>query len=314
MQALARFIMEGKIPAELWVFLASLFLAFNGQIYTYLYGGEDFSLALPLILNFVVFLLAGAPLAIGILRFTYVRTLAFVLALVLPMLMAGNFNLLKFFAGVIIFAYLLRIVRNLGISLVITALALIPLTSSIQWMSAQEKDNVARSVLSLRIQAQVDDSKKFADEQLKEKFKDEQVEAFISIMDASMTTTLVIFNMLLVLFARWLQSLLYYPGGFRQEFLNLKINFWFAIGTLIAGVVIFYSLESALKYIVIMLIPYFFVGLSLAHTLVEKKELGKGMLIGFYIGLFLFAQVLTLFLILVGFLDSLVDFRKRFNS
>lgn len=315
MQALARFIMEGKIPAELWVFLASSFLAFNGQIYIYLFG-EDFSLVAPLLLNFVVFLLAGAPLAIGILRFSYARSLFFVLALALPILLSGNFLLLKFFAGVIIFAYLLRIVRNLGLSLMLAAVALIPLSTSIEWMSDAQKEEVARSVLSFKVEAQMDTQTKakMTNEQLKEKFKQEQIEAFGQLLETMFAASLVVLNLLLVLFGRWLQSLLYYPGGFRQEFLNLKIDFWFAIGTLIVGALLLYFVDFGVKYLIVLLIPYFFVGVALIHSTVEVKELGGGILVAFYIALFLFSQVMLIFLIMTGFLDSLVDFRKRMQA
>lgn len=315
MQALAKFIMEGKIPAELWVFLASSFLAFNGQFYIYLFG-EDFSLAVPLLLNFVVFLLAGAPLAIGILRFSYVRSLFFVLALAVPILLSNNFLLLKFFAGVIIFAYLLRIVRNLGLSLMLTAVALMPLSTSIEWMSDAQKEEVARSVLSFKVEAQMDvqTKEKFSNEQIKEKFTQEQIKAFGQLLETMFAASLVVLNLLLVFFGRWLQSLLYYPGGFRQEFLNLKIDFWFAVGTLAVGALLLYYADFGVKYLIVLLIPYFFVGVALIHSTVELKELGGSILVVFYVTLFLFSQIMLIFLIMTGFLDSLVDFRKRMQA
>lgn len=314
MQKFARFIMEGKIPAEIWVFLSSLFLAFNSSIYNLIFTDENLPLNLMLVVNFIFFLLLSAPLAIGILRFSYARSLLFILALVAPMGFSGNFALLEFFAGVVIFAYLLRILRNLGLGLILTALAFLPLSNYLEFMSVEDKESIARSVLSFKVEKQMSENVKIEAEELKQKFKPEQVKSFIQMFDILIISSLFIMNILMVLFARWLQSLLYYPGGFKKEFLDLKINFWFSIGTILLTIAIMTLLDDGSKFIGVLFLPYFFAGLALIHYIFNIKNYSKNMLIGFYIGLFIFPQVLGFFLILAGFLDALADFRKRIEA
>lgn len=121
-----------------------------------------------------------------------------------------------------------------------------------------------------------------------------------------------------LLLGRWWQSLLYNPGGFRDEFHQLRLPRPLALLTI--AVVALLSVGASfgrplLDYIAMLLImAYLLQGLALAHGIRAKLEANHGWLVGMYILLIFGMQYVVLMLATVGVFDAFVDFRARLEK
>jgi hypothetical protein len=120
--------------------------------------------------------------------------------------------------------------------------------------------------------------------------------------------------MLGLFLARWWQAALYYPGGFRQEFLALSSRPSVAFGTLVVlalGVLGGGAWsEAAWNIAVILLVLYTFIGAAVAHVLLSAVKAGRFLLPAFYILLIVIPQTLVP-LALIGLGDAWLDLRKH---
>jgi hypothetical protein len=117
-----------------------------------------------------------------------------------------------------------------------------------------------------------------------------------------------------LLLARWWQSILVHPGGFRKEFYELRLgitNGLITLGIMVAarfaqGAVGEFGSQLAM----IMLVPYLLVGLAVIHSLLTRAGRRSGWLIALYVLLAIVPQA-TLLLAAGGLLDTWIDFRRR---
>ena len=58
-------------------------------------------------------------------------------------------------------------------------------------------------------------------------------------------------------------------------------------------------------------VPLAFAGLALLHGLVTQGKLGRFWLVGLYVSLLLFMQLVFPLLVMLAVVDSLIDFRGR---
>ena len=114
------------------------------------------------------------------------------------------------------------------------------------------------------------------------------------------------------LVGRWWQALLYNPGGFQQEFYQLRLSRT-NIFVLVAGLVLFSSIEGYHQWAWLFAIPIIIVGIALVHALVALKQLSRHWLFGFYVIFITFAPVVPLLMMAV-IADSALDFRLRLTK
>jgi hypothetical protein len=139
--------------------------------------------------------------------------------------------------------------------------------------------------------------------------------AFISPYMTGIAAAGAVFSMLLGLFlGRWWQSILYNPGGFRQEFLSLKTEPRLAMISLaVTGVAMLSSgvvSQIAWNTAIIILILYVFIGIAVLHTVFSRMKIAQYAVAMFYITMFLVPY--SLFPIaMVGFSDTWLDIRKK---
>ena len=112
--------------------------------------------------------------------------------------------------------------------------------------------------------------------------------------------------------ARWWQAKLYNPGGFQQEFYQLRLS-RANILVLVAGLVLFSSIEGYHQWAWLFAIPIIIVGIALVHALVALKQLSRHWLFGFYVMFITFAPVVPLLMMAV-IADSALDFRLRLTK
>ena len=170
----------------------------------------------------------------------------------------------------------------------------------IQWSLLLQSDLMQQleQVIKDGLQVQLSRSGQ-ATEYTAEQFMD----LLLSIYGASHAFMLIISLMI----ARWWQAMLYNPGGFRQEFHNLRIEprvMIVLLGLILAGLTGVPPLDGWLP---LFNVPPIFGGLAVAHWLVAKKNMGTPWLVMCYMTLVLMAPAI----ILLGMADSVLDLRKR---
>ena len=114
----------------------------------------------------------------------------------------------------------------------------------------------------------------------------------------------------LVLARSW-QAQLFNPGGFREEFHQIKLP------ALIALTLLMFTLGGStlapfmLVVAPVATLPLLVSGLALFHGLVEMRQLSKVWLVAFYALLVFITQLMYPVIVLTACLDSVFDFRAR---
>ncbi|HBR97876.1 MAG TPA: hypothetical protein DD979_10930 [Gammaproteobacteria bacterium] len=128
--------------------------------------------------------------------------------------------------------------------------------------------------------------------------------AFITVMMLGALVSLII--------ARAWQAGLYNPGGFREEFHDLRLGKSPAIlGLLMALAAVGTGLPIFMNAAPIVVALFFFQGLAVFHGVVARRQLSSGWLIGLY-GLLLFLLPHTMILLgALGMADNWLNIRKR---
>lgn len=114
-----------------------------------------------------------------------------------------------------------------------------------------------------------------------------------------------------ILIARWMQSILYNPGGFKAEFQLIQIPRLFLYG-LIVLILVFAALQSSLMgdLLIIGAMMYFFQGLATLHYNVNKQKRSSAFLLPPYLLLFMVPQFVVIGLACVGVSDTFLNYRK----
>lgn len=131
----------------------------------------------------------------------------------------------------------------------------------------------------------------------------------VPVLTGLMAAVLQILSVLSVLLARYWQAVLYNPGGFAQEFQTLRLPA-VIVFPLVFGMLFAPSLGiQAAVLTPLCSVPLMFAGLAVVHGLVAKYRSGNFWLIGVYIGIVLFTQLVYPFLVVLAIVDSVFDFR-----
>jgi len=111
--------------------------------------------------------------------------------------------------------------------------------------------------------------------------------------------------------ARWWQSVLYNPGGFREEFHGLRLSPALALSIMAVLVVGPQFGLVMVHWLPLLVLPLVFAGLALVHGSVAKRKVGVTWLIMFYMAVVVLGPYLITMLVLLAVIDSLVDIRRR---
>lgn len=135
------------------------------------------------------------------------------------------------------------------------------------------------------------------------------------LMTGSVVASMLLTMALSLLLARWWQSILYNPGGFREEFVNLRLGYpaaglglVFFIGAIVSDSPLIIQLA------IVSLVIFFLQGIAIIHNLSTRTRNPVIWLIGAYVLLvFAMPQMMT-GLSALGVLDSFVDIRSRWGK
>jgi hypothetical protein len=126
-----------------------------------------------------------------------------------------------------------------------------------------------------------------------------------------LTWGLVTTSVISLIVSRWWQSLVYNPGGFREEFHGLRLDAGLARVLLGIGALgVIFSPEYALWFRLLP-IPLLVSGMALVHYSADALQLNASSVFIMYVGLFMFSPVFALLLVCLGFVDSHWDLRVR---
>lgn len=113
--------------------------------------------------------------------------------------------------------------------------------------------------------------------------------------------------------ARGWQAILYHPGGFAQEFRELRLGYWLLI--LVPVMLLSGSLSEKpgimAQGALVGMAAFFIQGVALVHGLVARLRAGPGWLIGFYLLLVIGMPASFTLVSAAGYADGLVNFRAR---
>ncbi len=145
----------------------------------------------------------------------------------------------------------------------------------------------------------------------------EEINAMKQVMDnfvpfmSGMRACLIVLGIVsTVLFARWWQSKVYNPGGFRKEFMSLQLPKWLLVPLAVcAGIVFMDGLVDdsiARDCLMVFMSLYIFQGVACVHAFVARKPNQQGWLIGMYFALVFISLYAAIILACIGVADSVM--------
>ncbi|MBI5451228.1 MAG: DUF2232 domain-containing protein [Gammaproteobacteria bacterium] len=144
------------------------------------------------------------------------------------------------------------------------------------------------------------------------------LENMAEVMTGLVAAMIVYSIMINLMIARWWQSLLFNPGGFRAEFLRLRLG---RVATIVALIIIAFSMlggkamSSLAGNLVVLVVAVFSLqGLALLHAMIDHYKAHVGWLVGAYVLMLLLAPQAMVTLAALGLTDSWLDFRARWGS
>lgn len=127
-----------------------------------------------------------------------------------------------------------------------------------------------------------------------------------------------VYGLLFGLFlARWWQSTLYNPGGFRDEYLTLRIYPKVALGSLLIVAIAWLTSgivsEVCWNLSILTVVLYTFVGTSILHSAFSEMKTKRFMVPFLYLTLVLVPHVIGL-VVIVGVADAWLDLRSKISN
>ena len=113
----------------------------------------------------------------------------------------------------------------------------------------------------------------------------------------------------ILLVARWWQSVLYNPGGFRDEFHALRLE-KLQVVALVLGLVLLSSSTEYQMWSWLFALPLVVAGIALVHGLFGIHAIPRQWLVVFYLALVI-ANPMLPFLLMLAVADTALDFRQR---
>jgi len=131
------------------------------------------------------------------------------------------------------------------------------------------------------------------------------------VLTGLMAALMQVLSLLCLLLGRYWQAALYNPGGFGREFRALRLTPLQAAG--LVGLMVLAPMLGVQMAALAPLcsVPLVFAGMALVHGLVFAGRLGRFWLVGLYVTLVLFMQLIYPLLMVLAIVDSLFDFRGR---
>lgn len=124
---------------------------------------------------------------------------------------------------------------------------------------------------------------------------------------------ILLMNLLNLGLSRWLQAMLYNPGGLVKELNQIKLNLADNLLLVIVLVGVICGIKIAWDILPLVMFMFLLAGISLIHAIIATTKAIWLWLLGFYVLLALTFPYAPLLVIIMATADSWVDFRKYLN-
>jgi len=134
------------------------------------------------------------------------------------------------------------------------------------------------------------------------------------VLTGMIAALLQVVSVLSLILGRYWQALLYNSGGFGREFRSIRIPAGLST-LLIVCIVVGPKFGTQMALLApICSVPLVFSGTALVHGLVARNCLAKFWLVGLYVTMLIFIQLIYPLLVVLAIVDGLIDFRVRLAS
>lgn len=113
---------------------------------------------------------------------------------------------------------------------------------------------------------------------------------------------------------RWWQACLYNPGGFQQEFHQLRMQPLYVTTLFVLAFLASQMSVDQASVSVLALLPIMMAALGLVHYLVKVNQTNVAWLILFYVSILVMSAFGMIMLLLIGIADSLFNFRQKYQQ
>ena len=146
---------------------------------------------------------------------------------------------------------------------------------------------------------------------------EQALDGLAGIMNGILGVSLMLTSALALIVARYWQAALYNPGGFGEEFRELRLGLWpalLALGLIVGAMLVEGPLVGQLALIVVAM--FIFQGLALVHGLAHRLKWHSGWLVALYVLLVVppFSPYAVAMVTAFGVIDSFADFRARVGA
>ena len=131
---------------------------------------------------------------------------------------------------------------------------------------------------------------------------------------SGLTTFSIFSTVICLLISRWWQSQLYNPGGFRQEFHNLRLSNRLMQGLVLGAILGLIFVRDSFMLVQLLLVPLLISGIALVHWTVKELRLSSGCLVVMYAGLLIFSPIFPLMIACLGAVDSQFCLRLKLEA
>ena len=141
---------------------------------------------------------------------------------------------------------------------------------------------------------------------------DEAINNVSQWLTGAFTAGIALIAIISLIIARNWQAILYNPGGFGEEFRQIRLGKQVTIGLLVGiAIAVLTKSQMMTELIMVTLAVFMFQGISLVHAIVKQREMGQGWLIAFYVLMLLLLIQMIVLLASFGIIDNFVNFRKK---
>jgi hypothetical protein len=150
--------------------------------------------------------------------------------------------------------------------------------------------------------------------QSEQDYTDELKQGFESLMIAGFVSSFYGVAIGSLCLARSWQAKLFNPGGWQEEFYQIRIQ-----PRVLMAALLVLMLTPALGWntsvvLLTVAVALTFGGIALVHGLIARKNMTKQWLVGFYLSIVLLFPTILILVVIAALMDSLIDFRSRVAS
>lgn len=232
------------------------------------------------------------------------------LPLIVLLFLGGEVFLMLVLVGTVLLAYILRVTASWELTIAASIVVAGVSALLLEWVSADLIAGIAESYMTVIADLQAQAQSQVSQTQALLLTSEQAYNMVFGSLAVGIALNLILFLVL----ARWWQSTLYNPGGFGDEFKQLRLSpivasALIAVIVLLMGIGVFSS-DPFQKWVGLITLPMVLASIALVHWTVAEKGLSRSWLFSFYLMMIFMFQLVTPVLVATALIDSWFDLRK----